>query len=107
MLTKRIDQVTVTGGGSANPPTVKLPGAYKSSDPGIQINIHAAISSYVIPGPEVYAGGTSITPGNPTCPAGSGSGASAPGGSASTLKTTVKGSSTAKPTAKPTKSVAL
>ncbi|KAH7078521.1 glycoside hydrolase [Paraphoma chrysanthemicola] len=60
-------QLTVTGGGSLNPPTVRFPGAYKASDPGIQINIHAAISKYVVPGPAVIAGGTTVTPGNPTC----------------------------------------
>jgi cellulase len=52
------DQLTVTGGGSASPATVKFPGAYKASDPGIKVNIHAAVSSYVVPGPAVYAGGT-------------------------------------------------
>ncbi|KAH7127034.1 glycoside hydrolase [Dendryphion nanum] len=56
-------QVTVTGGGSASPATVKFPGAYKSSDPGIQINIHAAVSKYTVPGPPVVAGGTTKVPG--------------------------------------------
>lgn len=56
-------QLTVTGGGSASPATVKFPGAYKSSDAGIQINIHAAVSKYVVPGPAVIEGGTTKVPG--------------------------------------------
>jgi len=51
-------QITVEGGGSASPATVEFPGAYSSSDPGILVNIHAALDSYVAPGPEVYEGGT-------------------------------------------------
>lgn len=58
-----IDQLTVTGGGNANPATVKFPGAYKSADPGIRINIHSTVSSYVVPGPPVVAGGTTKVPG--------------------------------------------
>ena len=33
-------QLSVSGGGNANPPTVALPGAYSASDPGILINIY-------------------------------------------------------------------
>ena len=61
------DQLTVTGGGNASPATVKFPGAYKSSDAGISINIHAKISQYVVPGPDVVSGGTSVTPGSAVC----------------------------------------
>lgn len=61
-------QLSVTGGGSLSPPTVKFPGAYKASDAGIQINIHAAVSNYVIPGPAVISEGTTVTPGNIVCP---------------------------------------
>jgi len=56
-------QLTVSGGGSANPATVKFPGAYKATDPGIQVNIHAAMSKYVVPGPAVVEGGTTKIPG--------------------------------------------
>jgi lytic cellulose monooxygenase (C1-hydroxylating) len=56
-------QLTLTGDGSNNPATVKFPGAYTANDPGIKINIHAAVSSYKIPGPAVIAGGTNRTPG--------------------------------------------
>jgi cellulase len=61
-------QLTVTGGGTLSPPTVKFPGAYKASDPGIMINIHAAVSKYVVPGPAVISEGTTVTPGNAVCP---------------------------------------
>lgn len=57
------DQLTVTGGGTASPPLVQLPGAYKAADPGIKINIHAAVASYVVPGPTVYAGGSTKSAG--------------------------------------------
>jgi cellulase len=50
-------QISVNGGGSANPPTVKFPGAYKSSDPGVTINIYYPVpTNYVIPGPPVFTG---------------------------------------------------
>ncbi|KAH6624191.1 glycosyl hydrolase family 61-domain-containing protein [Chaetomium sp. MPI-SDFR-AT-0129] len=56
-------QITVSGGGSATPATVNFPGAYSASDPGILVNIHSALSSYKVPGPSVYSGGTTRTPG--------------------------------------------
>ncbi|KAH6678159.1 glycosyl hydrolase family 61-domain-containing protein [Halenospora varia] len=56
-------QLSVTGGGSASPALVNFPGAYKASDPGIKINIHAAISTYIAPGPTVYSGGTTKSAG--------------------------------------------
>jgi cellulase len=31
------------------------------------MNIHAAVSEYVLPGPAVIAGGITVTPGDPTC----------------------------------------
>lgn len=71
-------QITVSGGGSATPPTVLFPGAYKASDAGIQVNIHAALSGYTAPGPAVYAGGSTKKAGSActgcesTCKPGSG-----------------------------------
>jgi len=71
-------QITVSGSGSASPATVSFPGAYKSSDPGILVNIHAAMSSYTVPGPAVYSGGTTKVAGSAcsgcesTCKVGSG-----------------------------------
>lgn len=44
-------QLTVTGSGTAQPAGVKLPGAYDANDPGILINIHAPMDSYIAPGP--------------------------------------------------------
>ncbi|KAG6818743.1 hypothetical protein H0H93_002199 [Arthromyces matolae] len=49
-------QVAITGGGSANPPKVALPGAYAGSDPGITINIYNNLQSYTAPGPAVWSG---------------------------------------------------
>jgi cellulase len=60
-------QITVAGSGSAIPAGVSLPGAYKNTDPGILVDIHAKMSTYVDPGPTVYAGGVSKTPGNSKC----------------------------------------
>ncbi|KAI2465248.1 lytic polysaccharide monooxygenase [Annulohypoxylon bovei var. microspora] len=69
-------QVAVTGGGGAKPAGVALPGAYEASDPGILVDIHAAMSTYVAPGPAVYSGGSTKSAGSPclgcasTCTAG-------------------------------------
>jgi lytic cellulose monooxygenase (C1-hydroxylating) len=50
-------QIEVTGGGSATPsPTVTFPGAYKSTDPGILINIYTTPLTYTAPGPSVWSG---------------------------------------------------
>jgi len=48
-------QINVIGGtGAKTPATVSLPGAYKATDPGILINIYKTLSSYTVPGPEVF-----------------------------------------------------
>ncbi|KAK3340008.1 glycoside hydrolase [Lasiosphaeria hispida] len=49
-------QIGVTGGGSTEPKEkVSFPGAYKASDPGIQININYPVpTSYKNPGPAVF-----------------------------------------------------
>ncbi|KAK3695672.1 glyoside hydrolase family 61 protein [Podospora appendiculata] len=79
-------QITVSGGGNASPPLVKIPGIYTSADPGIKINIHAAVSNYVTPGPAVYGGGTNRTAGSActgcaaTCKVGTSPSAVATGG---------------------------
>ncbi|KAF4627337.1 hypothetical protein G7Y89_g10819 [Cudoniella acicularis] len=52
-------QVKITGDGNGNPgPLVAFPGAYKTSDPGILINLGALATpdSYVPPGPAVWSG---------------------------------------------------
>jgi cellulase len=57
-------QITVTGGGSSSPAGVSFPGAYKATDPGIQINIYQNLASYAAPGPAVIAGGTEAVAGS-------------------------------------------
>ncbi|KAI0399545.1 glycoside hydrolase family 61 protein [Xylaria palmicola] len=48
-------QVKVSGGGSATPsPTVKIPGAFKATDPGYTANIYNNFKSYTVPGPSVF-----------------------------------------------------
>ncbi|XXH00939.1 hypothetical protein Hte_007290 [Hypoxylon texense] len=88
-------QLTVTGSGSTKPAGVSLPGAYKASDPGILVNIHAAMSGYVAPGPAVYSGGSTKSAGSScngcasTCAAGKGPSSTAgSGGSAPTVTLT-------------------
>ncbi|KAI1863352.1 uncharacterized protein JN550_009672 [Neoarthrinium moseri] len=59
-------QITVKGSGKASaavPAGVKFPGALKASDPGILVNIHSKLSTYVNPGPTVVPGGEVRTPG--------------------------------------------
>ncbi|KAK3681653.1 glycoside hydrolase family 61 protein [Podospora appendiculata] len=56
-------QLAVSGTGAAAPPTVLFPGAYKATDPGILVDIHAALSTYIAPGPTVYAGGSTKSAG--------------------------------------------
>ncbi|KAI1330662.1 carbohydrate-binding module family 1 protein [Xylariaceae sp. FL0255] len=65
-------QLSVTGDSSAAtavPAGVMFPGAYSATDPGIEINIHAKMTSYTDPGPAVIAGGTTKVPGS-TCSSG-------------------------------------
>jgi len=52
-------QIRVTGGGSANPSGVSFPGAYSATDPGILFNLYSNPTSYTVPGPAVYGGGSS------------------------------------------------
>ncbi|CAE7090922.1 unnamed protein product [Rhizoctonia solani] len=59
-------QINVTGGGSANPATVKFPGAYSATDPGILFDLYGGYTSYTIPGPAVYVPGSSTGGGGTT-----------------------------------------
>ena len=44
----------MTGGGKVKPsPTVKIPGAFHSTDPGYVANIYNNFKSYTVPGGEV------------------------------------------------------
>jgi hypothetical protein len=51
-------QLKVENGGNGSPsPKVAFPGAYKATDPGIQINIYYPVpTSYTPPGPAVWSG---------------------------------------------------
>ncbi|KXN88969.1 putative endo-beta-1,4-glucanase D, partial [Leucoagaricus sp. SymC.cos] len=49
-------QVKITGGGSASPPKISIPGTYKPTDPGITINIYNNPQSYTAPGGSVWSG---------------------------------------------------
>ncbi|KAK6360608.1 hypothetical protein TWF730_006745 [Orbilia blumenaviensis] len=51
-------QVNVIGSGTATPSGVLLPGAYSPNDPGIYWDLYRSFSSYPIPGPTVYTGGS-------------------------------------------------
>ncbi|CAE6460929.1 unnamed protein product [Rhizoctonia solani] len=56
-------QINVTGGGSASPATVSLPGAYSPTDPGITISIYyPPLTNYIIPGPRPFTCDASSTP---------------------------------------------
>jgi cellulase len=56
-------QITVTGGGSSTPEGSLFPGAYKATDPGIEINIYQNLATYIAPGPAVIAGGSEAVAG--------------------------------------------
>jgi len=96
-------QLTVTGSGTAVPPTVAFPGAYKSSDPGILVNIHAAMAGYTAPGPGVYAGGSTKVAGSgcagceSSCTAGSGPVGTATAAPSKTTTTSSGGQTSAPP----------
>ncbi|KXT14427.1 hypothetical protein AC579_8357 [Pseudocercospora musae] len=51
--------VEVSGGGSATPEGTAGTALYKSDDAGILIDIYQGLSSYEIPGPALYGGGSS------------------------------------------------
>ncbi|EWC43572.1 hypothetical protein DRE_01459 [Drechslerella stenobrocha 248] len=55
-------QLTITGGTGSLPATVKFPGAYSNSDPGILVNIYQSLSTYIAPGPTVIPGGATKSP---------------------------------------------
>jgi len=79
-------QIKITGGGSQVPTnTVKFPGGYSNSDPGIDINVYSSTAdstyTYTIPGPPLY-----------TC------GGSSPASSAKPVSSTSKSSSSIKTT---------
>jgi len=49
-------QINITGGkGTQKPTTYSIPGIYKSSDPGLLINIYPMKGEYAIPGELIYS----------------------------------------------------
>ncbi|RYP32631.1 hypothetical protein DL767_005136 [Monosporascus sp. MG133] len=91
-------QITVSGGGSAEPEGVEFPGAYDAQDPGILISIYGDFGNYVIPGPEVYESGA--TGGSGSSPAPAPTTTAAPSSAAPSATSTA----TAAPTSAPTPS---
>ncbi|CBX91667.1 hypothetical protein IAQ61_010965 [Plenodomus lingam] len=55
-------QLTVTGSGTLVPKGVTFPEAYSKTGPGLGFSIHADLSDYPVPGPELIASGTEVTP---------------------------------------------
>ncbi|PVF99219.1 hypothetical protein CPB86DRAFT_757266 [Serendipita vermifera] len=50
-------QVQVTGGGSASPSKVSIPGYVSANDPGLTVNIYNPVpTAYKVPGPSVFSG---------------------------------------------------
>ncbi|KAG8706475.1 hypothetical protein FRC12_002036 [Ceratobasidium sp. 428] len=50
-------QIKVSGGGSANPSKVSIPGYVSPSDPGLTVNIYNPVpTAYKVPGPAVFSG---------------------------------------------------
>ncbi|KAI0781783.1 glycosyl hydrolase family 61-domain-containing protein [Abortiporus biennis] len=65
-------QIQITGGGSLAPTAAELvsfPGAYQQTDPGVTIDIYTndaqSQTTYVIPGPPLYAGASPSVPAPP------------------------------------------
>ncbi|KAL5504074.1 hypothetical protein ACEPAH_8147 [Sanghuangporus vaninii] len=50
-------QINVTGGGSANPSKVSIPGYVSPDDPGLTVDIYDPVpTAYTVPGPAVFTG---------------------------------------------------
>ncbi|EIM85185.1 uncharacterized protein STEHIDRAFT_99488 [Stereum hirsutum FP-91666 SS1] len=50
-------QIEITGGGSANPSKVSIPGYVQPDDPGLTVDIYDPIpTAYTVPGPAVFSG---------------------------------------------------
>ncbi|PSK46169.1 Serine/threonine-protein kinase CLA4 [Elsinoe australis] len=83
-------QISITGGGNANPETVSFPGAYENNGVGLSYNLYSGNAPYTAPGPRPFtcgAGGNA--PAQPSSPAPSSSAAPAP----TTLQTSTRASS--------------
>lgn len=100
-------QITVTGSGSSNPTGVSFPGAYKASDPGLQINIYQQLSTYVAPGPAVVTGGTEAVAGKVGSVATATGGASQPAATPTVTQSASSSAAVPATSAKPTVSSAV
>ncbi|EJD06723.1 glycoside hydrolase family 61 protein [Fomitiporia mediterranea MF3/22] len=50
-------QINITGGGSANPSKVSIPGYVSPDDPGLTVDIYDPVpTAYTVPGPPVFSG---------------------------------------------------
>ncbi|ESK86500.1 glycoside hydrolase family 61 protein [Moniliophthora roreri MCA 2997] len=50
-------QIKITGGGSASPSKVSIPGYVSPDDPGLTVNIYNPVpTAYTVPGPPVFSG---------------------------------------------------
>ncbi|CBF83171.1 hypothetical protein AN9524.2 [Aspergillus nidulans FGSC A4] len=92
----------VTGSGTDSPAGTLGTELYNLDDPGILVNIYASLSTYVIPGPTLYSGATSIAQATSaitaTGSATSGAGGAAATGSSAATTTAAAASTTATPT---------
>ena len=60
-------ELTISGSGTANPAGVAFPGYYTNQDPGMLFDLYKPYTSYPIPGPALYRGGSSSSSsGTPT-----------------------------------------
>ncbi|CAE6458224.1 unnamed protein product [Rhizoctonia solani] len=87
-------QVEVTGSGTETGPAelVAFPGAYKATDPGILFDAYNGATTYVIPGPAVWTGGSSSgSSAGTTAVPGTSVGTSAPTTSTTVRPTTTEG----------------
>ncbi|KIP10563.1 carbohydrate-binding module family 1 protein [Phlebiopsis gigantea 11061_1 CR5-6] len=103
-------QITITGGGSLAPTAAELvsfPGAYSNTDPGVNIDVYSNAAqtqtTYVIPGPPLYAGATVTVP---SAPGSSGSSPSSPASSASSASAHSSSAASSAATAAPTGALA-
>ncbi|KAJ5550286.1 hypothetical protein N7535_001772 [Penicillium sp. DV-2018c] len=83
----------ITGSGTDKPAGVLGTSLYKSTDPGILIDIYQSLSTYIVPGPTLYSGAVSIKQTTSAITA-SGTPATGTGGGAAPITSTSKSTST-------------
>lgn len=66
--------LAITSSGTDNPAGVLGESLMSSTDPGVNFNLYAALSTYVIPGPALYSGAVSMAQSLPAKPTASGAG---------------------------------